>query len=66
MKNKSTNFTYSTQNMVGDMGLEPTHLAVGVFETPSATYYDNPPYGGPYRTRTGHLKLARLALSQMS
>ena len=22
--------------------------------------------GGPYRTRTGHLKLARLALSQMS
>lgn len=42
--------------MVGDVGLEPTHPEVGVFETPLSAYSNNPPYShlgavafGPYR-----------------
>lgn len=42
--------------MVGDVGLEPTHPKVGVFETPLSAYSNNPPYShlgavafGPYR-----------------
>ena len=59
-------FCFATHTMVPKTGLEPVRLSASDFESDKSTNFITRAYGGPYRTRTGHLKLARLALSQMS